>query len=130
MSKNVTTFRSLEIIPNMNLKCPPPYHRTPTTDGHYMFSSMLLLKLVLRLLMTQVEQNGFTNLKSWRAHWDRQLYKGYHNYKFLSYSEFRESGVEPHFLSIRLFEFTSSIYNIKFVYILFYNTMPKKYCYI
>ena len=23
----------------------------------------------------QVEQAGFTNLRSWRAHWDRQLYK-------------------------------------------------------
>lgn len=29
----------------------------------------------IRLIMTQVEQNGFTNLKTWRAHWDRQLYK-------------------------------------------------------
>ena len=29
----------------------------------------------IRLIMMQVEQNGFTNLKSWRAHWDRQLYK-------------------------------------------------------
>ena len=29
----------------------------------------------IRQIMTQVEQNGFTNLKTWRAHWDRQLYK-------------------------------------------------------
>ena len=29
----------------------------------------------IRGIMTQVEQEGFTNLKTWRAHWDRQLYK-------------------------------------------------------
>ena len=29
----------------------------------------------IRQIMSQVEQNGFTNLKTWRAHWDRQLYK-------------------------------------------------------
>ena len=29
----------------------------------------------IRQLMTQVEQDGFTNLKTWRLHWDRQLYK-------------------------------------------------------
>jgi hypothetical protein len=25
--------------------------------------------------MTRVEEEGFTNLKVWRSHWDRQLYK-------------------------------------------------------
>ena len=30
----------------------------------------------IRQIMTQVEQDGFTNLKTWRLHWDRQLYKG------------------------------------------------------
>ena len=29
----------------------------------------------IRSIMTQVEQQGFTNLKTWRNHWDRQLYK-------------------------------------------------------
>ena len=29
----------------------------------------------IRQIITQVEQNGFSNLKTWRAHWDRQLYK-------------------------------------------------------
>ncbi|TRY75069.1 hypothetical protein TCAL_08574 [Tigriopus californicus] len=29
----------------------------------------------IRQIMTQVEQDGFTNLKTWRNHWDRQLYK-------------------------------------------------------
>ena len=29
----------------------------------------------IRQVMTQVEQDGFTNLKTWRLHWDRQLYK-------------------------------------------------------
>ena len=29
----------------------------------------------IRQIMTQVEQQGFTNLKTWRNHWDRQLYK-------------------------------------------------------
>ena len=30
----------------------------------------------IRQIMSQVEQQGFTNLKSWRNHWDHQLYKG------------------------------------------------------
>ena len=29
----------------------------------------------IRQIMSQVEQQGFTNLKTWRNHWDRQLYK-------------------------------------------------------
>ena len=29
----------------------------------------------IRQIMTSVEQEGFTNLKTWRNHWDRQLYK-------------------------------------------------------
>ena len=29
----------------------------------------------IRSIMTEVEQQGFTNLKTWRNHWDRQLYK-------------------------------------------------------
>ncbi|KAJ9584167.1 hypothetical protein L9F63_021464, partial [Diploptera punctata] len=29
----------------------------------------------IRDIMTQVEEQKFTNMKSWRAHWDRQLYK-------------------------------------------------------
>jgi dynein heavy chain 2 len=29
----------------------------------------------IRQIMSQVEQQGFTNLKSWRSHWDHQLYK-------------------------------------------------------
>ena len=29
----------------------------------------------IRQIMTEVEQKGFTNLKTWRNHWDRQLYK-------------------------------------------------------
>ena len=29
----------------------------------------------IRQIMSQVEQQGFTNLKSWRIHWDHQLYK-------------------------------------------------------
>ena len=29
----------------------------------------------IRQIVSQVEQAGFTNLKTWRAHWDRQLYK-------------------------------------------------------
>ena len=29
----------------------------------------------IRQIMSQVEQQGFTNLKSWRNHWDHQLYK-------------------------------------------------------
>ena len=29
----------------------------------------------IRQIMTQVESQGFTNLKTWRNHWDRQLYK-------------------------------------------------------
>ena len=29
----------------------------------------------IRQIITQVEQDGFTNLKTWRNHWDRQLYK-------------------------------------------------------
>ena len=35
--------------------------------------------------MTQVEQDGFTNLKTWRLHWDRQLYKALeHQYQVRS----------------------------------------------
>ena len=29
----------------------------------------------IRLVMNEVEQEGFTNLRTWRLHWDRQLYK-------------------------------------------------------
>ena len=29
----------------------------------------------IRQIIAQVEQAGFTNLRTWRAHWDRQLYK-------------------------------------------------------
>ena len=29
----------------------------------------------IRGIMSQVEQQGFSNLKSWRNHWDHQLYK-------------------------------------------------------
>lgn len=40
----------------------------------------------IRQIMTQVEQDGFTNLKTWRNHWDRQLYKTLeHQYQVTSY---------------------------------------------
>ena len=29
----------------------------------------------IRQIMSQVEQQGFSNLKSWKNHWDHQLYK-------------------------------------------------------
>ena len=29
----------------------------------------------IRQIMTRVEEEGFTGLKVWRNHWDRQLYK-------------------------------------------------------
>ena len=29
----------------------------------------------MKEFLVKVEQAGFTNLRSWRAHWDRQLYK-------------------------------------------------------
>ena len=40
----------------------------------------------IRQIMTQVEQQGFTNLKTWRNHWDRQLYKALeHQYQGKNY---------------------------------------------
>ncbi len=38
----------------------------------------------IRQIMSNVEQEGFTNLKTWRNHWDRQLYKTLeHQYQVL-----------------------------------------------
>jgi dynein heavy chain 2 len=42
----------------------------------------------VRQIMSQVEQEGFTNLKTWRLHWDRQLYKALEHQYQVSQKQF------------------------------------------
>ncbi len=50
----------------------------------------------IRLIMTQVEQEGFTNLKTWRLHWDRQLYKALeHQYQVSAHSTYISTCQNP-----------------------------------
>ena len=59
------------------------YHKQVTEKVLFLMNTDLLRNQMkwkdilkeIRQIMTHVEQNGFTNLKTWRAHWDRQLYK-------------------------------------------------------